>query len=213
MHTGLAKLPLLPATRLSPLGSWPCTELMTQRGWTPNLHSDTSLTAGHCRTEPSVPTICSLDSILRADFFFPSSRQCCEACCVADSQPWQVAWPSLPLGSQLHSIWKTLLMAVGGPGVHDGRITRTFHGLALRGWVCDSSGQSPGTTNAHEWQRGLCITISCASAQSCPPSLVVRRLTILLPMQGTRVQSLVQKIPRATGQLNPCTTTTEAHAP
>ena len=37
-----------------------------------------------------------------------------------------------------------LLMAAGGPGVHDGRITRTFHGLALRGWVCDSPGQSPG---------------------------------------------------------------------
>lgn len=164
MHTGLVKLPLLLATRLSPFGSWPCTELMTQRGWTLNLHSETSLTAGHCRTEPSVPTICSLDSILRADFFFPSSRPCCEACCVTASQPWQVAWPSLPLGSQLHSIWKTLLVAACGSRVHDRRITRTLHGLALKGWVCDSPEQSPCTTNAHKWQRGR----PCAS-----PSLVL----------------------------------------
>ena len=172
MHTGLVKLPLLLATRLSPLGSWLCTELMTRRGWTPDLHSDMSLTTGHCGIEPSVPTICSLDSILRADFFFPSSRQCCEAYCVTASQPWQVAWPSLPLGSQLHSIWKTLLGAACGSRARDGRITRTLHSLALRGWVCDSPGQSPRTTNAHEWQRGRpCVLSSLVLLLSrvCPP--------------------------------------------
>ena len=61
-------------------------------------------------------------------------------------------------------------------------------------------------------RASVCVIISCASAQSCLPSLVVQQLTILLPMQGTRVQSLVQKILCAMGQLNPCSTTTEAHA-
>ena len=40
-------------------------------------------------------------------------------------------------------------------------------------------------------------------------SLVVQRLRIHLPVQGTRVWSLARKIPRATEQLSPCATTTE----
>ena len=40
-------------------------------------------------------------------------------------------------------------------------------------------------------------------------SLVVQWLGIHLPMQGTWVPSWSGKIPRAAGQLNPCTTTTE----
>ena len=40
-------------------------------------------------------------------------------------------------------------------------------------------------------------------------SLVAQWLRIRLPMQGTRVQALVQKIPHAMEQLGPCATTTE----
>lgn len=67
MHTGLIKLLLPLATRLSPLRSLLCSELMTQRGVAPlDLRSDTSLTTGCSGIEPSVPTICSLDSISSA---------------------------------------------------------------------------------------------------------------------------------------------------
>ena len=44
-------------------------------------------------------------------------------------------------------------------------------------------------------------------------SLVVQLLRIHLPMQGTRVQSLVQEDPNTSQQLSPCTTTTEACVP
>ena len=44
-------------------------------------------------------------------------------------------------------------------------------------------------------------------------SLVVQRLRICLPMQGTQVQSQFGRIPLTSGQLRPCTTTTEAHMP
>ena len=40
-------------------------------------------------------------------------------------------------------------------------------------------------------------------------SLMVEWAGIHLPMQGTQVRSMVQRIPRAVGQLSPCTTTTE----
>ena len=40
-------------------------------------------------------------------------------------------------------------------------------------------------------------------------SPVVQWISIHLPMQGTRIQLLVQKTPRAMGQRNPCITTTE----
>ena len=40
-------------------------------------------------------------------------------------------------------------------------------------------------------------------------SLVIYWLQIHLPMQGTWVRSLVQKIPQAVEQLGPCATTTE----
>ena len=39
--------------------------------------------------------------------------------------------------------------------------------------------------------------------------LVVQELGICLPMQGTRVGSLVWKIPHASGQLSLCTSTVE----
>ena len=42
-------------------------------------------------------------------------------------------------------------------------------------------------------------------------SLVIQWLGIHLPMQGTRVRSLVWEIPHAAGQLSLGTTTTEAH--
>ena len=44
-----------------------------------------------------------------------------------------------------------------------------------------------------------------------PPStsLVVQCLRIRLPMQGTRVQALVQEDPTCREQLSPCATTTE----
>ena len=40
-------------------------------------------------------------------------------------------------------------------------------------------------------------------------SLVAQWLRIRLPVQGTRVQSLVREDPTCTEQLSPCTTTTE----
>ena len=45
--------------------------------------------------------------------------------------------------------------------------------------------------------------------QTIPTSVVVQWSRICLPMQGTWVQSLAQKIPHAMGQLSPCATTTE----
>ena len=43
--------------------------------------------------------------------------------------------------------------------------------------------------------------------------LVVQWLRTRLPMQGTRVQSLVQDDATCVEQLSPCATITEAHAP
>ena len=43
-------------------------------------------------------------------------------------------------------------------------------------------------------------------------SLVAQWLRIRLPMQGTRVQALVRKIPRAAEQLSLCATTTSLHS-
>ena len=44
-------------------------------------------------------------------------------------------------------------------------------------------------------------------------SLVAQWLRIHLPMQGTRVRSLVREDPTCREQLSPCATTTEAHTP
>ena len=54
------------------------------------------------------------------------------------------------------------------------------------------------------------LSISCHLKGSGRPSLVVQWLRICLPMQGTRVQSLVWEDCTCHGELSPCAAATEA---
>lgn len=84
---------------------------------------------------------------------FPSIRERREAQRVTASSLGS-GLPSLPLGSQLPSSWKTLLRQLCESGEWDGRTTRTLHCLALSCWVCDSSEQSTCTASANGGQWG-----------------------------------------------------------
>ena len=174
MHTGLVKLPLLLATRLSPLGSWLCTELMTRRGWTPKLHSDTSLTIGHCGIEPSVPTICSLDSILRADFFFHSSRKCLRLTVSLPASLGKLLGQACP--------WDPSCTASGR--LFSGQLVGPGYAMAESPEHCTASPWGAGCVTAQDRALAppiptsgskdvcVCYHLLCFS-QSCLPSLLV----------------------------------------
>lgn len=110
--------------------------------------------------EPSVPTTCSLDSILRADFPFSFIREYRSAClchhqpalesCLAILAPWV---PSCPSARRLFS--RQLCVS----GKWDGRISRTLHYLPLSCWVCDSPEHSTCIANANDW-RQPCVPLS-----------------------------------------------------
>ena len=63
-------------------------------------------------------------------------------------------------------------------------------------------------TEQHIWPV-LLKTVKAIKNSQEGASLVAQWLRIRLPMQGTQVRALVQKIPHAAEQLSPCATTTE----
>ena len=85
-----------------------------------------------------------------------------------------------------------------------------------KGWpsplVSMADGSSCPQLWAGRWVR-LCVHVggrdSCKQELTPGPSLVGQWLRIRLPMQGTRVRSLVQEDPTCRGATKPVTTTTE----
>ena len=66
------------------------------------------------------------------------------------------------------------------------------------------------TSQSEESPQAATLTPNAAFKNPSPgASLMAQWLRIHLPMQGTRVQSLVWENPHAAEQLSPCTTTTE----
>ena len=70
-------------------------------------------------------------------------------------------------------------------------------------------GKGTGSRGGYMGSLGL----TCAHRLDNRASVVAQRWRIRLPMQGTRVQPRSGEIPRATEQLSPGATTTEAHTP
>lgn len=111
MHTGLIKLPLLLATRLSPLRNLPCSELMTPREeWPTWIISLTDVPDNRMLWDGAFcPYHLNIGFNLKSRFPLPSIREYCEALHLSTSQPWKAASSSLSLGSQLPSSWNTLI--------------------------------------------------------------------------------------------------------
>ena len=70
-------------------------------------------------------------------------------------------------------------------------------------------GMQINTTMRYHLTPGRMVTIKMSKNNKCWTSLVAQGLRIHLPMQGTQVWALAGKIPHATDQLSPCTTTAD----